>query len=170
MVPAHWMISLALLVSGPIQSPTWTDPKAASVSLRGITGVEIWVELTNPPGEAPLIAESDLIGDAGVQLRKAGIKVLPTSGRAAGSPNPGLHVQIQLAKLQDSPTYVAYYYLAVNQIVSLVRNQAVRGYAATWMTGGLGIYDAVLVKDGVRTHFAAYIGQFVSAFRAAGNK
>jgi len=162
------LIGLVFFASG--QGPYWMEPETMAMSMRDIKGIELWVEETGPEGEQGFGKEEELASAATKRLMDAGIKILLSSDRASSDGNAALHIHVIVVKAEACNAYLVRYYAGVNQSVELRRNQEIRGYAVTWMTGGIGFYAPDTVQAGIRDGVALLTGEFIKAYRLANRK
>jgi hypothetical protein len=162
------LIGFVCLASG--QAPYWMEPGIMAMSLRDIKGVELWVEEAGPEGEKGFVGEEELATKVTRQIMDAGIKILLSSDRSSADGNAALHIHVIVVKAEACNAYLVRYYAGINQSVELRRDQDIRGYAVTWMTGGIGLYAPDTVQEGVRDGVGKLIEEFIRAYRLANKK
>jgi hypothetical protein len=162
------LIGFVLFAGG--QAPYWMAPETMAMSMRDIKGVELWVEEDGPEGEKGFVEEEELATEVTRQLMASDIKILLSSDRSSADGNAALHIHVVVVKIEDCKAYVVRYHAGVNQSVELRRNGDIRGYAVTWMIGGVGCYSPEKVRDGVRDGVASLTGEFIKAYRLANPK
>ena len=132
-------------------------------SLRGVKAIAVVIRIENQ-GERYGLTEHEVQQDIELKLRMAGIEVLDKSEVATKPYLPGLVFIITPYDRQDSNGIIAFHMsLAVEQPVSLIRDNSVTLYAETWETGYVGMVGQTNFRN-LRDDIKNLTDNFVNAY------
>lgn len=158
---------IAILVLGAANGLA-NDERSDRQTLRGITSVAVVVE--DLPSEAVKdgLTRDQLQTDVEINLRKAGITILESSGIHH---TPFLYVNAHLIK-GSGPSAQLYVFDCQVQLVQPVRIVSNGAYdlAPTWsdeITGGTGASD---MRTYIRSHIADLVDKFINAYLSVNPK
>ena len=106
-------------------------------TLRDIKSISVFLGVLNPDVEKAGLSEDTIQKDVELQLRMAGIKVVPVYFPMSGSVllvNPDIIEYAQISKLLKSKFFFVTIRLQIIQGVSLLRNSTMSFSATTWET------------------------------------
>ena len=148
---------MALLVTAflLLAPPSFAGTLGENVTLRGIKAVVVSVEPMDSRAEKDGLTTDLLRTDVELQLRKAGIKVVPIS---RASPEY-LYVRLTVAK-SDLRIYGYSVEVQFNQMVQLVRDPQIFTYATTWAA----IYAATAPEGGFQRHARDTVSDLLDKF------
>ena len=143
----------ALVLIGLVMAPGmqgWAlDDAPTRATLKGLSGVGVWVEDLAPDIVQRGVTTQQLQTEVERQVRRAGITVF--SSQEASAPLDRAVVAISVTTLQHPGGLYAYAVdLAVYQAAALVRDPTPRS-VATWAVGSLGLVEAANLRA-ISTH------------------
>jgi len=135
------------------------------ISMRGLTGVYVTVEETEPGAEEHGLTTAQLQADVESRLRKARIRVLTEEEWNSAPGGPCLSVAVNTSKLVERDTYVYSVRMKLMQQVTLERSPIISLWATTWDEAALGGADTEDLRD-VRRAVSALLRTFIRDYRA----
>jgi hypothetical protein len=167
------LAALSLLSAGVVaRSIGQADNNNSRLTLAGLTGLYVSVELKTDDAQQNGLTEAQLRTDVELKLREAGIKVVAFE-EISGTPGaPYLYVGVSALPLKSIP---GVYAVSVNadliQVIRLVRNPSTLALGRTWnATGVYGTLGASIVREEVRKRVRDLADQFINAYLAANPK
>ena len=139
-------------------------PERAKETLRGLPGVTVVIEPLHAAAEQDGLTQQALQTEVERQLQTAGVRVLTQDEWRSTPGSPYLYVNVSALK----KTYGLYAYsieVCLNQLVTLLRNQAIQEFAETWETrevGTVGKEQIATVRESVAAHVNIFIRDYFS--------
>jgi len=129
-------------------------------SLRGIHGLKVVVEVVGTDIEQAGLHRTDIQTDVELQLRLAGIKVLPEDDQSA-SPYLYINAHVILGQYNSGLHYAAVD-CELHQYVILARDESISTDATTWDTGSAGTSSLEHVRDHTKDLVDKFINDYLS--------
>jgi|RhiMetdeSRZDD1v2_1073273.scaffolds.fasta_scaffold62208_5 hypothetical protein len=157
----------ALVLIGMLVVPgmqVWAlDDEAARETLKGLTGVVVWVGDIAPEIEQSGVTKQQVQTEVERQMRRAGISVF--SSQDAGAPPDMALFTVSVTTLRHTGGLYAYAIdLTVYQAAALLRDPTPRSLA-TWTVGSIALVEASDLRA-IFTSVSQKVDQFIQAYRA----
>jgi len=139
-------------------------------TLKGLKGVHVLVETLSPDIEKDGLRKSSLHTDVELKLRLAGIKVLTKEEYLKEPGKPYLYVNV--GSLKDERGFYHFSIeVALNQVVTLLRDFTITSFAITWRaTGRFGYAGEERVESFIRSNINDSINEFINDYLAMNPK
>ena len=136
-------------------------------SLKGLAGVEVFIEIPNPEIGKDGLSNGQLQTDAELRLRKVGIKVLSEEENIKTPGMPILYVKVSSVKNKDG-LYAYSLKVELLQSVVLSRDRSLELMAmSTWRADQLATVGVNNMPASVRSEVGDLIDAFVNDYLAA---
>jgi Putative peptidoglycan binding domain len=157
----------ALVLIGMLVVPgmqVWAlDDEAARETLKGLTGVVVWVGDIAPEIELSGVTKQQVQTEVERQLHRARIRAL--SSQDVGAPSDIALFTVSVTTLRHTGGLYAYMVdLAVYQAAALLRDPTPRSLA-TWAVGSIALVEASNLRA-IFTSVSQKVDQFIQAYRA----
>jgi hypothetical protein len=158
------LLTTALFVGVGATLTSAEMPERAKETLRGLPGVTVVIEPLQATAEQDGLTQGELQAEVERQLQAAGIRVLTQDEWRNTPGSPYLYVNVSALK-KNYGLYAYSIEVCLNQLVTLLRDQAIKEFAETWETrevGTVGKDRLATVRDSVAAHVNIFIRDYFS--------
>jgi hypothetical protein len=153
------IVALVSLLATAVQGLAFTDSEDSRETLRGLPGVQVVIEHLTDAAKRIGLTEAQLQTAVELRLRKAGIRVFPTT-------EPGISLLvIQVTTVERLGLYAYYVDVSLLQSVSVAHNFT-SAYASTWTAGWLGTVGTTQARSAIRETVGEQVDRFLNAYLA----
>jgi hypothetical protein len=138
------ILALLLLASTGAQG---LDTEENRATLRGLNGVRVVVEAIEPNIEREGLTRQQILTDAELRLRKAGIRVLTEQERFSAPGRPWLCVRVLTYQVPGLMAYALTIEVQLYQNTSLERAPHLTVSTVTWSTSSIGAAGRIHVRN-----------------------
>jgi hypothetical protein len=133
-------------------------------SLRGLSGVSVFVDQINSEAQRDGLARAQVQTDVELRLRKAGIRVLPNADPEVPL-FPQLYIKVRAVKRREFNLYAFSITVQVNDFVDLRRKPTRSAVVTVWDTdtaGSVGTDNIRAVRDSVGDLVDEFVNHYLA--------